>query len=932
LHRTTATLLAALLLLIVVPLAHAEFSKMDPRVRIATAQLRGGESVQSLHDAGAAVSESGELDVFIRGTVSRSELEALGVQVRTELPGLFTAYVPVDAIDQVAALPGVTSVRGAVLCEPNLNVSVPTTGADLLRGAGPTFTGLNGAGVLIGDCDSGLDFDHGDFKDAAGLTRVINIWDQNVSPAVNPPSGYAYGREWTAAEIDGGTCTEVDPASHGGHGTHCMGIAAGDGSQTGNGQPAYAYVGMAPKADIVEIATTYFDSAILDGVAYLFARATARGQNAVCNLSLGSQFGPHDGTSDFEAGLTALSGPGRVVCVSAGNDRGTGASGSPYIHAKLLTPAGGDSARMTVAGAATNPPAGSAATVAIDGYYRAGDNINLTLRSPNNTFIGPITLGTSNGAYPGVTYTGVGRVYVENGIASTATGDREIYIEISRTSSTNTPNGSWAFYFTPVSLGSDGRVDMYRFYTFTATIANGTTFTLKNTNDGTVSEPGNAAGVITCAAWETKNSWTDCGGRGVVYSAPAPIGQFATFSSRGPSRDDRQKPDIAAPGMGIGSARSFDYTISCGSSVSSLLLDLNHIINQGTSMAAPHVAGACALLFEKYGALTPDQLKAYLAANATLDGFTGSVWNADWGNGKLHLGDILDPTVAVVSQNGGETVYIAALDSLKWNAGDNVAVTAVDLELSRSGVGGPWESIATGVPNTGSYEWTVTGPTTTNAILRVTAHDAAGNQAQDVSDAEWTIQDLATPALLQAFTAEPVTDGIELRWQFSEPAACRGAVVQRADASTGPWQTLDAAQRTDGAQVVALDRGAISGSTYWYRIVATWETGEVLTFGPVSGTSGEKIVAFALSRATPNPTTGSATFKYAVPKQSAVRLSVYDLRGREVAVLANGTVPAGRYQASWDGKVHGRVAPAGMYFVSLRSPGTLINQRLVVAR
>src|SRR4051794_38412826 len=98
-------------------------SKLDPRARIALEQLRGGGSPQALQANGPAVTSTGELDVFIRGSVSRGELEALGVRVRTELPGLYTADVPVDAVDAVAALPGVVSVRGSVPADYNLNLS-----------------------------------------------------------------------------------------------------------------------------------------------------------------------------------------------------------------------------------------------------------------------------------------------------------------------------------------------------------------------------------------------------------------------------------------------------------------------------------------------------------------------------------------------------------------------------------------------------------------------------------------------------------------------------------------------------------------------------------------------------------------------------------------------------------------------------------------
>lgn len=64
-------------------------------------------------------------------------------------------------------------------------------------------------------------------------------------------------------------------------------------------------------------------------------RAAALGKNAVVNLSLGSLYGPKDGTSPFEAGLNALTGPGRIVVVAAGNSRGK------PVHAEVIAAPGG---------------------------------------------------------------------------------------------------------------------------------------------------------------------------------------------------------------------------------------------------------------------------------------------------------------------------------------------------------------------------------------------------------------------------------------------------------------------------------------------------------------------------------------------------------------------------------------------------------------
>ncbi len=101
--------------------------------------------------------------------------------------------------------------------------------------------------------------------------------------------------------------------------------------------------------------------------------------------------------------------------------------------------------------------------------------------------------------------------------------------------------------------------------------------------------------------------------------------------------------------------------------------------------------------------------------------------------------DIAPPTVAVTAPNGAEVLNAGVSSDITWTASDNAAVTAVDLELSRAGAGGPFEPVATGLANSGTFSWLVTTPPTTHAVIRATAHDAAGHTAQDLSDAEFTI-------------------------------------------------------------------------------------------------------------------------------------------------------------------------------------------------
>lgn len=98
---------------------------------------------------------------------------------------------------------------------------------------------------------------------------------------------------------------------------------------------------------------------------------------------------------------------------------------------------------------------------------------------------------------------------------------------------------------------------------------------------------------------------------------------------------------------------------------------------------------------------------------------------------------LVDPVAQVVFPNGSVVAPIGQVVTLEWNASDVCGgVALVDLRLSRTGVGGPYEPIAAGITNSGSFNWTVTGPATQGpkAFLRVVARDPANNTGQDESD------------------------------------------------------------------------------------------------------------------------------------------------------------------------------------------------------
>lgn len=156
---------------------------------------------------------------------------------------------------------------------------------------------------------------------------------------------------------------------------------------------------------------------------------------------------------------------------------------------------------------------------------------------------------------------------------------------------------------------------------------------------------------------------------------------------------------------------------------------------------------------------------------------TGTIQNDD---------DVTAPLVAVLVPNGGETLTAGVGTAVQWTASDNVAVTSVDLLLSRDGGATYPEVLASGVANTGSFAWTPSGPTTTTAFVRVVAHDAGCNAAADSSDAAFTITDPTTAVggngpitsfALGTIRPNPSHGAIEVDYQLPREASVRLMVV-----------------------------------------------------------------------------------------------------------------------------------------------------------
>jgi subtilisin family serine protease len=700
------------------------------------------------------------LDLFVEGNVSEADLAAYGVIVNSRLPnGVMTVEVPLASFDQVASLPGLTRIGAAYRAEHCLDVSTPATQAtpNYWTATPPTFSGQAGAGVIVGDVDSGIDWSHADFKKPDGTTRILNIWDQNVSGT--PPAGFSYGREYSQADINAGLpAKDTD-----GHGTHVMGIAAGDGSATGNGQPANRFIGMAPNADIIMVATDYSTTHVVDGVNYIFQRAAALGKSAVVNLSLGTGYGAHDGTEVFDTSLNALTGAGKIVVAAAGN------AGGQSLHAKQLVPVGGGNQTVTfsIPTYTANSGAGNDFVV-IDAYYAGDANMLVSVTSPRGTSnLGPVTKGNYAQSLTGTD----GGIYIENGYTASPSGDANIYIQIWDYLSARYPRvGTWTITLTPVS-GTSPQLDLWlaQFQLGSAYVQ--PLFTSDVDEHDLVQSPASAAQVIAVGAYTTKNLWPSINGGTYYFTDSTHVGALTAWSSPGPLRNGAQKPDITASGTAVVSALS-----SAASAPQELINpDGVHWTNAGTSMSCAHVTGGVALVLADSPSLTPAQVKAKLFADALVDSWTGSVPNYQWGYGKLRMlrADTISPVVDVTSPDGGEAWDDGTTQQITWTATDNVGVTSIDIYYSINN-GTSWIPVSAGETNDGTYDWLVPDNESVQALVKVVAHDAAANTGEDASDSVFTIVSVSGVDDLLAGLTRPMV------WQNTPNPALGSTVIRYA--------------------------------------------------------------------------------------------------------------------------------------------------------
>jgi len=478
----------------------------------------------------------------------------------------------------------------------------------------------DGESVIIGIIDvGGFDFAHPDFLEAGGRkTRFLSIWDQGGSLHA-PPARFGYGSEITSVHMNaaiaasrkrgGLPATMLEPQSQqgdGSHGTHVASIAAGNTGVCPRAQIAAVLIDVPRQDDrILERRATFSDSSrIVHAVEYLLSVAeqqskiTGRKVPISINISLGTNGGSHDGASGVSRWLDALlASEGRSICVAAGNAGQEGPTNPTdigwimgRIHASGRVASRGldFDLEWTVVG-------DSIADVSeneLEIWYSPQDRMTVQVRPPGSRqwiTVKPREFVENRRLANGTILS------VYNELYHPTNGSNYIAIYLSPQLDPNAPRGVAAGIWTVRLTGEEIRDGRFHCW-----IERDDPFELDRVGQVRVSRFPSFFSERSNVDSHQINSLA-CGFRVIgVGNIDSRAQRANVTSSQGPTRDDRLKPDIAAPGTDIVAARGFGPLAN------------PWIAMTGTSMASPFVCGVVGLMLAANPKLTSAQCQGIL--------------------------------------------------------------------------------------------------------------------------------------------------------------------------------------------------------------------------------------------------------------------------------------------------------------------------------
>ena len=517
------------------------------------------------------------------------------------------------------------------------------SGVDMVHSAsGKLPQAFTGKGVVAGIVDVGFDFGHITFRDKNGRSRIRKFWD--LGKVSEKPDNEK--SEWECWGTIYNTTEEVDSAKHTSdaeyntHGTHVLGTMAGRGDIEGK------WRGMAPDADIIGAMSTLgaipfeytgddetlkaiYETANFDVLAmdFIFAQANAENKPCVINYSLTyseAHCWLYPGLL-MEEYIRKLTGPGKIFVCSAGNG---GGNSHLYAEKQYQKPM-----RLRLSHGTSNPLF----------FFRLNDIYNIP------TFKISYLADTLT-----VNLSEIGELYEHKLNYPNTSDSLTVYIEPNRFVNKGDSCLSFAFM-----LEMDDIIKGIQNKDFAAsqlhvsfedggsgsfmTSMNSSVY-IKSQDEGDESvlfEPGSrnlgCPATFDCSITVGATQRTDLSGNSDDYN-DMKNGQIATFSSKGPTWDGRTKPDIAAPGCYVVSAKC-RYTKDSEKMYDTTEVDgetYGWYTNMGTSMASPCVAGIIALWLEADPTLSPEDIKNVFAKTATHIDDTLDYPNNSYGYGEIN--------------------------------------------------------------------------------------------------------------------------------------------------------------------------------------------------------------------------------------------------------------------------------------------------------
>lgn len=559
--------------------------------------------------------------------------DALGVKETAQVGTLSTATVPLSKLKQLTADPLVRHVAlGQGLRDPN-----PVISTGRVRAPGPALRAIknaklhkSGKGVLVGIIDvQGFDFAHPDFV-VNGKTRFQAIWDMGADPDGTSPQDYGavISREQMnkalAANV-GAPATQLEPQSvmdFGSHGTHVASIAAGNAGVAREATIAGVLISLG--SDDRDRRRSFYDSTrIAHAVEWLMRLGDERRMPVSINISLGTNGHAHDSSAPVNRWIDAwLATPGRGVCVAAGNagqDKAETPDDVGFVMGRIHTGGTISAAGLdldidwTVAGSDGHDYSENELEI----WFSAQDKIGVSVRDPSGRIFGPVEPleFIENQRLPDGTF-----ISIYNDLYHTANGANYIGIFLSPNFKASPPIGIAAGQWVVRLHGRDirdGRFDgwierddpwplptepeqpkRWRFPSF---------FSERSNVD--------SSSISTLA----------CGNRVVaVANLDKARERINVTSSQGPTREGRNKPDIAAPGTDIVAANGF-------SSPNDAWVGMT-----GTSMASPFVCGTVAHMLATRPDLTAAQIIGIIQRSATPLVGKSFAWANDAGFGQIN--------------------------------------------------------------------------------------------------------------------------------------------------------------------------------------------------------------------------------------------------------------------------------------------------------